>query len=393
MPLNTDRLYQTVSQMAVALPDMLPVGRIADAQAFFLQADLGLLREKLRQRERGAAKIPWLVAEPVNTLTAILPAPPIPANLAVVASDGSTIPPDRHSPVRYYVLNVGRALLAYGSRPSAKLDSQGWFCYEDRDLYFDHRNKRIPLDGARLGTHMGVKELVGLLDATEQAPRPVVALRDGSLILWSLQAEDPDFRAWYLDEFLAALDAFRERGVPVASYVSYPGSNDIVNCLRLLLCDRESGGCDRCPQENDAETLCRSLDGIRDRQLFEGLLEPGERSDIFQSQSAILSHYKEHQIQFFYLDVGGEIARVEAPQWVMSDPGLLDLVHATVCDQCRRSGQYPPYPPVLIEAHEQAVISTGDRRMVEGMVERALAAQGIFYMRSAKDQSKKSRGV
>jgi hypothetical protein len=273
------------------------------------------------------------------------------------------------------------------------LDSQDWFCYEDEDLFFDHQNKRIPLDGARLGTHMGVKELSGLLDATDLAPRPVLALRDGSMILWSLQAEDPDFRAKYLDEFLGVLDAFRKRGVPVASYVSYPGSNDIVNCLRLLLCDHKSGGCDRCPQENDAETLCRSMDGIRDRQLFEGMLEPGERSDIFQSQSAILAHYKEHQIQFFYMDVGGEIARVEAPQWVMSDPEMLDLLHAAVYDQCRRSGQYPPYPPVLIEAHEQAVISTGDRRMVEEMVEKALAAQGIFYMRSAKDQSKKSRGV
>ena len=33
MPLNTDLLYQSVSQMAVALPEMLPAGRIADAQA------------------------------------------------------------------------------------------------------------------------------------------------------------------------------------------------------------------------------------------------------------------------------------------------------------------------------------------------------------------------
>jgi len=393
MPLNTDLLYQSVNQMAVELPEMLPAGRIADAQAFFRRADLGLLREKLRQRERGAAKIPWLVAEPVNTLTAILGAPPTPQDLAVAASDGSTIPPDRHSPVRYYVLNVGYAVLVYGSQPSAWLDSRAWFCYQDHDLYFDHQNKRIPLDGARLGTHMGVRELAGLLDATEQAPRPVLALRDGSLILWSLQADDPDFRAKYLDEFLGVLDVFRERDVPLASYVSYPGSNDIVNCLRLLLCDRESGGCDRCPQENDAEILCRSMDGIRDRQLFEGLLEPGERSDIFQSQSAILSHYREHQIQFFYLDVGGEIARVEAPQWVMGDPEMIDLVHAAICDQCGRSGQYPPYPPALIEAHEQAVISTGDRRMVEEMIEKALAAQGIFYMRSAKDVSKKSRGV
>jgi hypothetical protein len=132
---------------------------------------------------------------------------------------------------------------------------------------------------------------------------------------------------------------------------------------------------------------------IRDRHIFEGLLEPGQRSDVFQSQSAILSDYRGHQIQFFYINVGGEISRVEAPQWVMSDPELVDLVHSTVYDQCRRSSQYPPYPSVLIEAHEQAVISTEDRRMVEVLVEQALAARGIYYMRSAKDASKKSRGV
>jgi hypothetical protein len=139
--------------------------------------------------------------------------------------------------------------------------------------------------------------------------------------------------------------------------------------------------------------LCRFMGGIRDRQLFHGLLRPGERSDIFESQSAILNQYKDHRIQFFYMNVGGEIARVEAPQWVMNDPQMLDLVHGSIYDQCQRSGQYPPYPPALIEAHEQAVVTTADRRVVSELVEQALAAQGIFYQRSAKDQSKRGRGV
>jgi hypothetical protein len=91
--------------------------------------------------------------------------------------------------------------------------------------------------------------------------------------------------------------------------------------------------------------------------------------------------------------VGGEVARIEAPQWVFQDRDMLDLVHGVVFDQCQRSGQYPPYPPVLIEAHEQAVISTADRQAVENLVEKALAARGVFYMRSAKDRSKRSRGV
>jgi len=159
-----------------------------------------------------------------------------------------------------------------------------------------------------------------------------------------------------------------------------------------MLCDYASG-CTRCPQDTADRRLCRMIGNVWDRQLFWGLLGRGERSDVFQSQSAILSHYGKHTIQFFYLNVGGEVARIEAPQWVLQDREMIDLVHGVVFDQCRRSGQYPPYPPALIEAHEQAVISTADRQAVEGLVERALAAQGIFYMRSAKDRSKRSRGV
>jgi len=46
-----------------------------------------------------------------------------------------------------------------------------------------------------------------------------------------------------------------------------------------------------------------------------------------------------------------------------------------------------------MEAHEQAVITIGERRLVEQMVEEALAARGIVYVRSAKDRSKRERGV
>ena len=46
-----------------------------------------------------------------------------------------------------------------------------------------------------------------------------------------------------------------------------------------------------------------------------------------------------------------------------------------------------------MEAHEQAVISTTERRVVEQLVEEALARRGVTYVRSAKDRSKRSRGV
>jgi hypothetical protein len=391
VPLDMDALYRRVEEMVVDVPNITSDQQLVEAQDYLKRADPRVLQRKLQQRERGR-KIPWLVAQPIDTLAGTFPVPALPTDFSVVASDGSVIPPDRHSPVRYYVLNTGYAVLTYGRAPDAVLDSEEQFCFAEDELYFEPQGKRIPIEGTRLGIRMGVEELFGLLAAAAKAPRPIVAVRDGSLILWNLQSEDTDLQKQYLSGFLGTLDRFCEADIPVTSYISFPGSHDVGNSLRLMLCDYPSG-CTRCPQETDEQRLCRLIGNVWDRQLFQGLLRRGERSDIFQSQSAILSRYGKHTIQFFYLNVGGEIARVEAPQWVMQDRETLDLVHGVVFDQCRRSGQYPPYPPALIEAHEQAVISTADRQAVEDMVEQVLAAKGIFYIRSAKDRSKRSRGV
>jgi len=395
VPLDIDKLYLQVQEMASAIPASAARAQLAEAQRRLRRADADKLRKKLEEREQGKPKIPWLVAEPVDTLSAILPAPSPPVDFSVAAADGSTIPPDRHSEVRFYVINVGQTILIYGSAPGAVLDADCNFYHTEEQLFFDAGNKHIPIEGRRLGIRMSVEEMDGLLDAGCKAPSPAIAVCDGSLILWQLQSKDEDqeFCSYYLDRFLHALDAFRNMGVPVVSYISYPGSSEVANSLRLLLCDDTNRRCQDCPQSTSDQLLCRYIGGLRDRHLFQGLLEPGDRSDILISQSQILEKYRDHKIQFFYMDVGGEIARIEAPSWVMGDREMLDLVHGVIYDQCQRSSQYPPYPPVLIEAHEQAVISTGERQMVENIVEQVLAAQGHDYIRSAKDRSKRSRGV
>jgi hypothetical protein len=168
----------------------------------------------------------------------------------------------------------------------------------------------------------------------------------------------------------------------------------LANTLRVWLCQDDPSDCDACSLSEGERTLCAFLSMTLDRELLDGLLQDGERSDVFESRSAILDRYQEeYRIQFFYMNVGGEIARIEAPQWVMRDVDMLELVQAVIYDQCQRSGGYPPYPPVLQEAHEQAVIGTAERRLVEDLVEQALAERGIVYTRSAKAYSKRRRGV
>jgi len=390
LPLELGPISQQVDRMAASFVADERRDLLRKARELLLAVDADELRAKVRDR-RG--KFPWLVAIPIHTIAQTFSPPLPPADFSVIASDGSSIPPDRHSSLRYYVINTGHAVLTYGSHPNADLDSEGRLYFEDADLYISPDRKRIPIEGTRLGVKMQIAELQAALKAVQTAIHPMVVLRDGPLILWQLQNEETEVREEFLGQFLRSLDGFRAASVPVVGYISYTGSHDVANILRVSLCRDDPSDCEHCSLPQEQQDLCRFLGTVWDRQLFEGLLEAGWRSDAFESTSAILEHYGSHRIQFFYLNVSGEVVRIEAPQWVTRNARMLDLVHALIYDQCQRSPDHPPYPPALQEAHEQAVITTAERRLVEELVEKALARRGIVYARSAKDRSKRRRGV
>lgn len=391
MPLELSSISQQVEQMVRSLATEEQPDRLTEARALLRNVEVEEFRHKLRHRLK---LFPWLVAIPVGTLDRATSSPePSGGGFSVVAADGSSIPPDRHGPGRYYVINTGYAVLTYGSHPNAVLDSAGKLYFEDEELYIEFEGRRIPIEGTRLGVKRSVMEMRTLLDAARQVSKPAIALYDGSLILWVLQNEDRAVQEELLGEFLTCLDEFQTLDVAMASYISAPGSHDVANALRVWLCQDEPIHCDRCSLPQEKRDLCLFLGRTLDQRLFQELLSDGQRSGVFESTSSILDRYGKHRIQFLYLNVGGEIARIEAPQWVMADQEKLDLVHSLVYDQCQRSPDYPPYPPALQEAHEQAVITTAERRLVEELVERALAERGIVYARSAKDRSKRRRGV
>jgi len=229
-----------------------------------------------------------------------------------------------------------------------------------------------------------------LQQALGHMERPTIALRDGPLILWTLQNESKEIQHILLRGLFEAMDWLQQQNVPLAGYISYTGSRDVANALRVWICDGRPNECEHC--DNRERELCLALAKIHDRDLF-SFLAPGERSELFGSSSQILEEYGRHRVDFFYLNVGSEIVRIEVPQWVGTDGGLLDLLHALINDQCQRCSTLPPYPAALQEAHEQAVITATDRQLVEEMVEQLLAQQGHSVVRSAKDYSKRRRGV
>ena len=66
----------------------------------------------------------------------------------------------------------------------------------------------------------------------------------------------------------------------------------------------------------------------------------------------------------------------------------IDLIHAVILNQCMLG---PGYPTALMEAHEQAVISTSDRLFFLNSIEGAFESQGVKFYTSQKNRSKRLR--
>ncbi|MDY6917119.1 MAG: DNA double-strand break repair nuclease NurA, partial [Chloroflexota bacterium] len=360
--------------------------RITGALRLLESVDAGSLKEKI-----DASTTTWLVAGLTSGLVQRHRAPACPADFAVLATDGSHIDVDRHSSVKCSLVNIGSVFLQYGENPDASLESRASLLFGDDLVVAGPAGREELVEGALLGLRRGVEELKALARLAQGLPRAraMVALVDGSLILWGVQA----FREFVADEllgngFLAALDAMKERRLALTSYISYPRSTDVVNALRVALCPHDPVDCDRqCSEERSR--ACDAVAGVRDRDLFGALLEEGERSPLFLTGSPFVhKHYGEHQIHFFYLKLDEEVARLEVPNWVAADEELVGQVHALVLDQCRRGHGYPV---ALMEAHEKAVVTAIDRERFWELIEMSLARDRMDITGSGKQQSKRLR--
>ena len=365
---------------------------------------LGLALETL-QRQEGtwqglgekceSARTTWLVAGLVEGLGEPRPLPRLPSEFSVLGADGSHIALDRHMPVRCYLINGGLASLHYGREPSASLVRRATVLFREEDLVVADPSglKAQPVEGPILAARRWLEEVGFLAEAMEEEGRfPTLALLDGSLVQWGLSGQAcPDFaRQALLDRGLVPLfdrmEAMAGKGpVALASYISLPGSTEVVNALRVALCPHQPPDCDRhCRGKKDRE--CQGVAGVQDRALFAPLLKVGERSPLFVTRSSVVEHYGHHRVFFFYVKGEEEMARVEIPSWVAERKELVDLAHALVFDQARRGGGYPV---ALAEAHEQAVVSVQDREAFWSLVEEA-----VGYLPSAtsqKSQSKRTR--
>jgi len=352
------------------------------------------------KRKITSSRTTWLVAALVDGLDRSYKVPPLPSEFTVLAADGSHIDVDRHRAARCYLVNIGSVVLRYGANPGAVLDSVPSLYAGDEDLVISPagtKGREQPVEGALLGIKRSVDECRQLVELAAELPPDSsnLALLDGTLILWGLEAYPEFVSETLLDNgFLNCLNQLkglnRDKKIALASYISSPRSTDVVNALRVAVCPNDPLDTDRhCPGCEKRD--CDAVAGVVDRELFSGLLDEGERSELFISQSSVVSkRYGEHCVYFFYIKLEDEVARMEVPQWVARNEDLLELTHSLVLDQCRR-GQ--GYPVALSEAHEQAVVTTANRENFWTLVESFLTEEHMPTPTSAKSRSKRTRWV
>ena len=331
-----------------------------------------------------------------------------PDEVSIAATDGSQIFPDRHEVSTCFLINIGYILLHYGTGERPLMNSKPTLYYREEEIFEEWGGRRGFVNRDLVGFKRSLLEFTELADLSLAAcaeGHRVLALADGTLILWNLEGKPQDFKEAYLETTLAAMEGLRQARVPVAGYISQPGSQELINALKLGLCPLEVADCDRCPWQMETRPdlssvqgdlwqgpglPCSPIEGLNDAVLVRQVLNPGERTPLYRSSSKILDEYGPHRIYYFYLHVGVEIGRVEVPEWVAADSDLLDMVHSCLCDQAEK-GQ--GYPVALSEAHERAVVRGADREAFYRFLRDTFVKNDIQTSVSTKSFKKRYAGI
>jgi hypothetical protein len=422
MPLDLLDLSSQVRRMGEQL-----ARRRADEQQRLelLDAMLAEHRDRWEDLAELAESVQERVAVPTGPLDERVPSHPRPSAYTAMATDGAEIDPDRHGGSgEFYLINVGRVRIPYAQPDrEVELRSTSTLGYTDEQLFIvDPRDPRrqVPMRDRHLDALRTVEELRALAELAESeirataprdasanprdasgvpqdafptprdasgAPRPpAVALVDGTLLFSVLEERPRDFlRNRFYTDFVAQLERLRQLRVPVAAYASRSRGIDLVHLFRAV-CGSRPPNCDVC-----AGAHACALRGLSDAHLLGRWLDRWERSGIFRVRSNVHDpFYGRHRVYFFLLNTGDEIARVEVPEWVARDQSLLALLHAVLVDQCAKGFGYPA---VLARADDRAVISLGDRDVLDTLVQQELARQGVTARPSAKLSRKQVRTV
>ncbi len=339
----------------------------------------------------------FTAATPIEKLNTAIDIEICPSRHTVFATDGSQITTSHHEIAYCYLLNIGRIILHYGQNLPPLLDSLPDIFYKPEDLYAS-RKWNIPTD-EWMGYKRGVAEIEVLADMAwdwlqsgqNKQSAPNLALSDGTLIYWFLDTLPTEACNQILEPILASFEKLYQAKIPLIGYLSASRNIDAINFLRFSACTFDNPNCVvNCGDLEGKKAPCQKFDPLRDTTMNGLNLQPGQRSNLWRSNSRILDSYPEHQqIYFCYVNVGSEIARIEFPAWVAEDKKLLNSALSITLAQVHKGFGYPV---ILAEAHNLAVVKGGDRHrffalLEDEMIKVGLKNVGISYKETRKRNS------
>jgi hypothetical protein len=343
--------------------------------------------DDLSQKARLAAeKEKWNGALPMlESIILSKAVPSIPSAPTLVAVDGSQIYPDPHEASLICAINIGFFIMRAGSgevvadsEPAIEVD-------EDALAPGGSLISKTVVDARRTVEEITVLERLASAERDANPDAAVFALSDGTLALRiDEKSVAPAERDSLQKKYFAAIDRLSAAKIPIAGYIARPGRFPVLSLIDLAL----SSSLDSAAKSSrSGRSPYQWLD---DRMLFGVLLPAGHRSAVFEFASDLNNQYRNREpnqsVHFFYLNAGKRypvISRVEIPEWVAKQPAMVDLVHATLIEQCSVTLN-DPYPYALIRADEEAFVSGEEKKYLEEQMAVALIRSGLRVNRSEK---------
>lgn len=303
-----------------------------------------------------------------------------PSEYIAIASDGSEVPVNEDFFFPYYIINIGFVVLKYGKDHFFLADSTAKIYFEENEIYEKVGDKNFLVRGELLSSKMLLEEskkLGELLKDFYVIDIPTLILFDGTLIQWEIKETSLIYKNNFIQDFQKFIQIAEQLKSPIAGYISGTHSRDIIEMIKIFL------------EMRNTKFNEQLLSIIKDRDLYEIILQKGERSAVFRSNAPILNLYRS-PIYFFFLNVGREVVRIEIPEFIANNKNLLETTCALILSQ---SDKGEGYPVVLREAHEQAVIKNPEKVFIEDLFIELLRKKGIKLNYNYKYISKKTRSI
>ena len=391
MTLEFEKLTADLEQMAqtTARRAQLRQERLREARQALEQyrTNWAAMQQALARADSEADPKFYRSARPLDETTpldAAIPAPEPPSEATVIATDGSQIMPDRHASYLYYLINIGGIIYHHGSSRQPSTFTYPDIIYPQSDEEIDSFNT----SQADVSIERDVKEIEGLARTTighRHEAQPLLAILDQRLLYRPIGSAGFAVNT-AVSEWNEHMTAMRQAGALLCGYIDRPETISVMTLLRSTTALSE--------QDFNWRVLGKrqATQGITDRQLFQQLLAPGQRSKIFvyvsEPNNEAAAQDPANEVCFFYLNSslsGSQIARVDIPLWVAEDEAAVTAVHGLVVHQCRLLGDYPY---VLARADEMAVVGRQDAGELNYMIDVIMERHGIMADVTAKQGSK-----